>query len=131
MTPPSVALGLPCDTVPMNARQTYTGTDFYCDVALPDPGALDVAFEDEDVLVYHHTKPFWQVHLVAVPKRHIPSLTDTGDAHPAELVALLAAVQKVARRVEVEHGSAAVTTNLGAYQDSKHLHVHIHSGPQR
>lgn len=115
----------------MNAPEAYTGTDFYCDVALPDPGALEVVHEDENVLVYHHTKPFWQVHLVAVPTRHIPSLTDTGEAEPAELMALFAAVQEVARTVEIEHGAAAVTTNLGAYQDSKHLHVHIHSGPRR
>jgi hypothetical protein len=25
--------------------------------------------------------------------------------------------------------AAAVLTNLGAYQDSKHLHIHVHSGP--
>lgn len=115
----------------MTSKQTYSGTDFYCDVALPDPGALDVVHEDERVLVYHHTRPFWSVHLVAVPKRHIPSLTDTGEATAEDLRALFGAVQKVARRVEREHGAAAVTTNLGVYQDSKHLHVHIHSGPQR
>lgn len=115
----------------MSEQQRYSGTDFYCDVALPDPGALDVVHEDEKVLVYHHTRPFWQVHLVAVPTRHIPSFTDTGEGTDEDLAALLAAVQKVARAVEVEHGAAAITTNLGAYQDSKHLHVHIHSGPRR
>jgi len=115
----------------MTSTQPYSGADFYCDVALPDPGSLDVVHEDELVLVYHHTRPFWAVHLVAVPKRHIPSLTDTGGATDEDLRALFDAVQKVAGMMELEHGAAAVTTNLGAYQDSKHLHVHIHSGPQR
>src|SRR5690625_7009517 len=107
----------------MTSTQPYSGTDFYCDVALPDPDSLDVVHEDERVLVYHHTRPFWAVHLVAVPKRHIPSLTDTCGATDEDLCALFDAVQTVARRVELEHGAAAVTTNLGAYQDSKHLHV--------
>ena len=40
----------------------------------------------------------------------------------------LAVVQRVARDVEREHGAAAVLTNLGRYQDSKHLHVHVSSG---
>jgi histidine triad (HIT) family protein len=40
-------------------------------------------------------------------------------------------VQDIARAVEKEHGAAAVLTNLGAYQDSKHLHIHVHSGPRR
>ena len=44
--------------------------------------------------------------------------------------ALLAVVQRIAKDVEQAHGAAAVLTNLGTYQDSKHLHVHVHSGPQ-
>lgn len=38
---------------------------------------------------------------------------------------------EVAREMEREHGAAAVLTNLGDYQDSKHLHIHVHSGPRR
>jgi histidine triad (HIT) family protein len=109
----------------------YTGDDFYCDVALPRVVPLDVIHEDDSVLVFHHTRPFWEVHIVAVPKKHIPSLTAAGPGDYEELKALFLAVQSVARDVEHEHGAAAVATNLGAYQDSKHLHVHIHSGARR
>lgn len=114
----------------MNDTSVYTGDDFYCDVAIPRAVPLEVVHEDDLVLAYHHTRPFWQVHLVAVPKRHIPSFTTVGPSDEAEVRALLAVVQRLAREVEVEHGAAAVLTNLGAYQDSKHLHVHVHSGAQ-
>ena len=83
------------------------------------------------MLAYHHTRPFWTVHLVVVPKRHLASLTSLTAGDEADVRALLAVVQTVARRVEDEHGEAAVLTNLGAYQDSKHLHVHVHAGPHR
>lgn len=109
----------------------YRGTDYYCDVAIPDPGALEVVHEDELVLAYLHTRPFWQVHVVVVPKRHIASLTAAGPEDEADLRALLQVVTDLARRVEHEHGAAAVLTNLGDYQDSKHLHIHVHSGPRR
>jgi histidine triad (HIT) family protein len=109
----------------------YTGDDFYCDVALPRAVPLDVIHEDDSVLVFHHTRPFWDVHIVAVPKKHIPSLTAAGPGDHEDLEALFLAVQSMARDVEREHGAAAVATNLGAYQDSKHLHVHIHSGARR
>lgn len=109
----------------------YAGTDFYCDVAIPDPASLEVVHQDERVLAFHHTRPFWQVHLVVVPTRHIASLTAVGPEHEADLRALLVVVQQVARAVEQQHGAAAVLTNLGAYQDSEHLHVHIHSGARR
>jgi len=109
----------------------YAGTDFYCDVAILHPDCLDVVHEDEHVLAFHHTRPFWAVHIVVVPKRHIASLTTVSDEDETDVRELFGVVQAVARNVELEHGAAAVLTNLGAYQDSKHLHVHVHSGGRR
>ncbi|WP_114855025.1 HIT domain-containing protein [Brachybacterium sp. YJGR34] len=114
-----------------DAPPPYTGSDFYCDVAIPDPGALEVVHHDERVLAFHHTRPFWETHVVVVPTRHLPSLTETSAQDEEDLLALLTVFREVARQVEREHGAAAVLTNLGAYQDSKHLHVHIHAGPRR
>lgn len=113
---------------PTSADAVYLGNDFYCDVAIPHPDRLDVVHEDERVLAFRHTRPFWAVHIVVVPKRHISSLTTVTAADEADIRALLATVQSVARDVESKHGAAAVLTNLGDYQDSQHLHVHIHSG---
>ncbi len=110
---------------------SYAGDDFYCDVAIPHPDRLEVVHQDERVLAFHHTRPFWEVHVVVIPKRHIASLTSVAAEDEADVRALLAVVQAVARDVERAHGAAAVLTNLGAYQDSKHLHVHVHSGPER
>ena len=67
--------------------------------------------------------------MVVVPKRHIASLTTVEATDEPDVRALLDVVQHTARAVEREHGAAAVLTNLGAYQDSKHLHVHVSSGP--
>jgi histidine triad (HIT) family protein len=111
--------------------EAYEGDDFYCDVAIPGAVPLDVVHEDEQVLAYHHTRPFWQVHIVVVPKRHIASFTTVDAGDEPDVRALLAVVQRVAKQIEDEHGAAAVLTNLGRYQDSKHLHVHVHSGPER
>lgn len=110
--------------------ETYDGTDFYCDVALPHPERLRIVTEDDRVLAFHHTRPFWETHIVIVPKRHLASFTSVSESDESDLRALFAFVQRIARDVEIEHGAAAVLTNLGRYQDSKHLHVHVHSGPQ-
>ncbi|WP_223881204.1 HIT family protein [Nesterenkonia ebinurensis] len=109
----------------------YSGPDFYCDLAIPHPERLEVVHEDELVLAYHHTRPFWEVHIVVVPKRHIGSLTAVQAEEEADIRALLRTVQSVARSVEDAHGAAGVLTNLGRYQDSKHLHIHIYSGALR
>ncbi len=112
----------------MTSPPAYDGDDFYCDVALADVGALDVVEETDQVLAYHHTRPYRPVHVVVIPKRHVASLTTlTADDEPL-VRDLFAVVQRVAAQVESEHGAAAVLTNLGEYQDSKHLHVHVLSG---
>jgi histidine triad (HIT) family protein len=109
----------------------YAGDDFYCDVAIPGTDALEVVFDDEHVLAFHHTRPFWQTHVVVVPKKHIESLTTVTSQDAQLMERLFAVVQNIARDVEESTGAAAVLTNLGRYQDSKHLHVHVHSGGLR
>ena len=102
--------------------------DFYCDEALSGRTPVQVVVETDEVLAFHHTKPFWPIHIVVVPKAHVPSLTNLGDA-PAELLPkVIEVVRKVAAAVESEHGACRVQTNLGRYQDSKHLHFHVNSG---
>jgi len=103
-------------------------SDFYCDEALSGKTSIRKVLETDDVLAFHHTRPFWPVHIVVVPKKHIPSLTNLA-GHPIELVyKVLDVVREVSANVEAEHGSCQIVTNLGAYQDSKHLHFHVASG---
>jgi histidine triad (HIT) family protein len=106
----------------------YAGDDFYCDVAIPHPTALTVVHDDEWILAFHHTRPFWKTHMVVVPKKHIASLTTVVESDADLMRRLFVVVQSVAREVEERAGAASVVTNLGRYQDSKHLHIHVHSG---
>lgn len=114
----------------MAIETPYEGDDFYCDVALPNLDELAVVHLDEHVVAYHHTRPFWETHVVVVPRVHVPSFTNFTEEQRPHLLAVLAVAQRVAADVESTHGAAAVLTNLGSYQDSKHLHVHVHSGAQ-
>ncbi|HEU4431138.1 MAG TPA: HIT domain-containing protein [Myxococcota bacterium] len=102
--------------------------DFYCDEALSGRTPVRVVAETETVLAFHHTRPFWPVHIVVVPKQHIPSLLDLGDGGEKLLQDVLGVVRQLAAQVNREHGACRVLTNLGKYQDSKHLHFHVSFG---
>lgn len=106
----------------------YSGTDYYCDVALKDTSVLRKEYESEHVLAYHHTRPYWPIHIVVVPKKHIPSFTNRSDEDNPIIAEILNVVRALAKKVEDEHGAARIMTNLGKYQDSKHLHFHVCSG---
>jgi len=102
--------------------------DFYCDEVLSGRTPVRVVRATPTVLAYHHTRPAWPVHIVVIPRRHVPSLVDLGEGGEPLLRDVLAVVREVAAEVAREHGAARVLTNLGAYQDSKHLHFHVNSG---
>ncbi|MFP7479381.1 HIT domain-containing protein [Terribacillus saccharophilus] len=103
-------------------------TDFYCEEVLNGKTPVKKVIETENVLAYHHTKPFYPVHIVAIPKKHIPSLISLEDKDNSLLLELLAVIKEVAAMVNKEHGACKVITNIGDYQDSKHLHWHIVTG---
>lgn len=109
----------------------YHGIDFYCDVAIPKKMELRIEYEDDRVLAYHHTKPFWPLHIVVVPKKHVPSFTDRNEGDDEIVADVLRVVRQLAAKVEREQGECRILTNLGRYQDSKHLHFHVSSGPPK
>jgi len=102
--------------------------DFYCDEVLSGRTLVKVVRESDNVLAYHHTRPFWPAHIVVIPKRHIASLLTLEESDNALLLELLSVVREVAKEVLAEHGACRVLTNLGTYQDSKHLHWHVSAG---
>jgi len=102
--------------------------DFYCDEVLSGRTPVKVVRETSNVLAYHLTRPFWPVHIVVIPKRHICSLLTLEESDDALLLELLRVVREVAHDVLAEHGACRVLTNLGKYQDSKHLHWHVSFG---
>ena len=99
--------------------------DFYCDEVLSGKTTVEKVYETDNVLAYHHTRPFWETHIVVIPKRHVDSLLTV---ESELLVELFDVVKTVAAQVMGEKGAVRVLTNLGEYQDSKHLHFHVNSG---
>ncbi|WP_030303220.1 HIT family protein [Streptomyces katrae] len=104
-------------------------SDFYCHQVLSGLVEVRVVEETERALAYHHTRPSHPVHIVVIPKQHVGSLTDLAGADEHLLPEVVALVQRVAAQVVQAHGACSVITNLGDYQESKHLHWHlIHRG---
>lgn len=104
--------------------------DFYCDEVLSGKTKVEIVLETENTLAYYHTRPFWEVHIVVIPKKHISSLLTLEECDNQTLLELISTIKQVADVVVQEHGACRVLTNLGQYQDSKHLHWHVSSGNQ-
>jgi histidine triad (HIT) family protein len=102
--------------------------DFYCDEVLNGRTPVKRVMETDQVLAFHHTRPYYPTHIVVIPKRHIASLITLQAEDDDLLLELMGVVRQIAASVVAEHGTCRVVTNLGEYQESKHLHWHVASG---
>src|ERR1043166_2283771 len=92
------------------------------------PGSI--VYEDERVLAFNDINPQAPTHVLIVPKRHIPSLSDLApddDALVGELVRRAAAIAK-ARGIANGGFRTVFNTNRDAGQTVFHIHLHLLGG---
>lgn len=111
-------------------QKRYEGHDFYCDMVLSNKIKIKKELETDNVLAFYHTRPYWPLHIIVIPKKHINSLITLDKSDDNILLELVDVIKKIAKKVTDIKGEARVITNLGNYQDSKHLHFHIVSGEE-
>ncbi|MDA8124846.1 MAG: histidine triad nucleotide-binding protein [Deltaproteobacteria bacterium] len=89
-------------------------------------------YEDEKVLAFEDIHPMAPVHVVIIPKRHIPTLMEVGAEEAADLQAVLAAAREVARLKQVDRKGFRVVINCNEEggQAVFHLHMHLLGGRQ-
>jgi len=88
-------------------------------------------FEDDTILAFKDLNPQAPVHILIVPKIHIPS-ADGVDAENSSAVAhIFEKIPEIAKNAGLTNGYRVIT-NCGddACQSVKHLHFHLLGGAQ-
>ncbi|MGM9945233.1 MAG: HIT family protein [Lysinibacillus sp.] len=102
--------------------------DFYCDEVLSGKTEVEKIVETEHSLAFYHTRPFYDVHIVVIPKKHISSLIDVNEEEVHIMKDLFSVIKNVSKQVNEKYGACTVSTNIGDYQSNKHMHWHVHYG---
>lgn len=101
--------------------------DFYCEQIISKKTKVDIVFETDLVLAFHHTNPYFEKHVVIIPKEHIDSLSTYPNTTTLNSD-LFEAIKFVTNLLEEEHGGCRISSNIGSYQTTKHLHWYAHWG---
>lgn len=105
-----------------------TDSCIFCKINRGEVPAQKV-YEDEKVMVFKDIKPKAAVHLLVVPREHIPSLIDVKKKDAPLLSHMMLLLPDLA----AEQGLAGFRTviNNGAQggQEVPHLHIHLLGGP--
>jgi histidine triad (HIT) family protein len=85
---------------------------------------------DEAVIAIRDIAPRAPTHILVLPRRHIPSADDLGEADGELLGRIFAMVARIARSQGIADAGYRVVTNVGAWggQTVDHLHFHLMGG---
>lgn len=87
------------------------------------------AYEDEYMLAFHDINPQTPVHILVIPKEHIPSVDGVSAENSAVIAKIFEAIPKIAADAGLTTGYRVITNcGIDACQTVKHLHFHIMGG---
>ncbi len=86
-------------------------------------------YENDELFAFHDIHPVAPVHFMLIPKLHLASLADAGDAHAALLGRMLLLAPRLALEQGLRNGfRTVINTGEGGGQEVFHLHIHIIGG---
>lgn len=102
----------------------------FCKIVAGDIPSSKV-YEDEYTYAFRDINPQAPVHILIVPKEHIPSVDGINSSNSAVVAKIFEAIPKIAAQEDLG-GGYRVISNCGdnACQSVKHLHFHIVGGAQ-
>jgi len=87
-------------------------------------------YEDDDVMAFDDIQPMAPVHVIIIPKRHIPTLLDVTAESMNTVSSLITAAQEVARvkGIDKKGFRTVINCNEEGGQVIFHLHMHVLGG---
>jgi histidine triad (HIT) family protein len=86
----------------------------------------DIVYEDDLALAFKDVNPQAPTHILVIPKKPIPRLSDASPEDTALMGHLLMTVKKIAQQANLTKGYRVVINNgEDAGQSVDHLHLHI------
>jgi len=102
----------------------------FCAIAKGDIPSTKV-YEDNDIFAFRDINPQAPVHILVIPKTHIPSVDGINAENSAVIAKIFETIPKIAASEGLINGYRVIS-NCGAdaCQSVKHLHFHILGGAQ-
>jgi histidine triad (HIT) family protein len=112
------------------SEATTPATCLFCRIVRGEIPSQKV-YEDDEVLAFRDVRPAAPVHVLFVPKMHIPSLYEADLGHAALLGRMLGLAGRIAREQGATDGFRTIvnTGRIGG-QEVYHLHIHVIGGPK-
>ena len=107
------------------------GQCLFCEIVAGNV-PCDEVFSDDDILAFRDINPQGPVHILVIPRQHLPGLNGLTDADAASLGRLLVVASRIAAQQGLERNGFRCVINHGRHgcQSVDHLHLHLIGGRQ-
>lgn len=101
----------------------------FCKIVSKDIPA-QVVYEDNEILAFRDLDPQAPVHVLIIPKEHIPTVNDLNEKNEAIAGKLFSAARDIAKeeKIDKEGYRLVVNCNGNAGQEVFHMHAHLMGG---
>lgn len=96
----------------------------FCKIARKEIGSK-IEYEDDKFVVFHDIHPKSPVHLLIIPRKHIPSVDHIEEADTHLMGEFMLMAQKVARNKKLKGYKLMVNVGKEGGQEVDHLHLHL------
>lgn len=89
----------------------------------------ELLYEDNQVVVFQDIRPKAEIHLLLVPRDHIPSLRELEIKHERLISHMMLLLPNLAHQQGLQTGfRTIINTGRGGGQEIDHLHLHLLGG---
>lgn len=101
----------------------------FCKIVAGEIPAKKV-YEDERIIAFHDIQPQANVHVLIIPKKHIPTMMDVQEEDFSLIADIHRTAQQLGKEIPELAGEFRVANNCGktAGQEVFHLHYHVLGG---
>jgi len=85
-----------------------------------------IEFEDEDVIAFWDIEPKAPTHILIVPKKHIPSITDLKEIDAPLIGKMVMVAKNLAEKKGISEDGYRLCINAGKHSGQVVDHIHMH-----
>lgn len=97
----------------------------FCDI-IERKRPASIIYEDENVIAFRDIHPMAPVHILIIPRRHIPSLKETEEKDITILGQLTYLAKIIAEKEGINTRGYRLVINSGAAAGQSVPHIHLH-----
>ena len=90
----------------------------------------NTVYEDEEIMAFRDIHPAAPIHILVIPKKHIPSLLEVTEEDKGLISKIYEVINKIAEQEGIKKKGFRVIVNCGEEggQEVPHLHFHLLGG---